>query len=67
VKSNPCDEVSLCSGDMLEELLSIKIDYGFFYFGEIRHRKKVEFKNDCDPGGEDSNECMCILLEGTSE
>jgi len=47
VKSNPCDEVQLCAQAIcLEEMLSIKIDYGFFYYGEIRHRIKVEFKND---------------------
>jgi CRISPR-associated exonuclease Cas4 len=46
-KSNPCDEVQLCAQAMcLEEMLSITIPRGFFFYGETRRRLKVEFSQD---------------------
>ncbi|MDM7986259.1 MAG: CRISPR-associated protein Cas4 [Smithella sp.] len=42
-KSNPVDELQLCAQALcLEEMLSIEIFHGFFYYGEIRHRIEVE-------------------------
>jgi len=43
-KTNVIDEVQLCAQAMcLEEMLKIKLDFGFMYYGETRHRHKVLF------------------------
>ncbi len=43
-KKNIIDEVQLCTQAMcLEEMQGIKIDYGYIYYGETRHRNKVVF------------------------
>ena len=42
-KMNEVDEVQLAAQAMcLEEMYSIRITYGAFYYGEIRHRVEVE-------------------------
>lgn len=43
-KTDPCDEVQLCAQAMcLEEMLSVTISQGFFFYGQIRRRALVEF------------------------
>lgn len=43
-KSDNRDEVQLCAQAMcLEEMYNIEISFGFLYYGEIRHRVKVDF------------------------
>lgn len=43
-KPDDRDEVQLCAQAMcLEEMLNLQIDYGYFFYGEIRHRHKIEF------------------------
>lgn len=43
-KQNDVDEVQLCAQAIcLEEMLSIAISHGYIYYGETRHRIKVEF------------------------
>jgi CRISPR-associated exonuclease Cas4 len=38
------DEVQLCAQAMcLEEMLGTKLEYGYFYYGETRHRHRVDF------------------------
>jgi CRISPR-associated exonuclease Cas4 len=42
-KADACDEAQLCAQTMcLEEMLSIRIPYGYLYYGEIRHRVSIE-------------------------
>jgi CRISPR-associated exonuclease Cas4 len=44
VKSNACDEVQLCAQAIcLEEMLSVNIPNGYFFYGETRHRAEVLF------------------------
>jgi CRISPR-associated exonuclease Cas4 len=46
-KQDPCDEVQLCAQAMcLEEMLSIPIPSGYLYYGEIRHRVKVDLTDE---------------------
>lgn len=43
-KDDEIDEVQLCAQAIcLEEMLKIKLDYGYMYYGETRHRLKVLF------------------------
>ncbi|ADG82735.1 CRISPR-associated protein Cas4 [Thermincola potens] len=43
-KPDERDEVQLCAQAMcLEEMLGIKLDYAYFYYGETRHRHRVDF------------------------
>lgn len=45
-KSDDRDEVQLCAQAIcLEEMLTVTIEYGYLYYGETKHRKKVEFSN----------------------
>ncbi|MEW6182562.1 MAG: CRISPR-associated protein Cas4 [Bacillota bacterium] len=40
------DEVQLCAQAVcLEEMLEITLDYGYLYYGETKHRQRVEFNN----------------------
>jgi CRISPR-associated exonuclease Cas4 len=42
-KRDPSDEAQLCAQAMcLEEMLSIDIPFGYLYYGQTRHRVKVE-------------------------
>ncbi|WP_455498972.1 CRISPR-associated protein Cas4 [Coprobacter sp.] len=46
-KKDPIDEVQLCAQGMcLEEMYRISIDKGFLYYGETRHREKINFTNE---------------------
>jgi CRISPR-associated exonuclease Cas4 len=46
-KQEPCDEVQLCAQAIcLEEMLLYPIPNGYFYYGEIRHRVKIEFTDE---------------------
>jgi CRISPR-associated exonuclease Cas4 len=46
-KADPCDEVQLCAQAMcLEEMLSVAIPSGSFYYAEIRRRVEVELTED---------------------
>ncbi|MCF8011164.1 MAG: CRISPR-associated protein Cas4 [Clostridiales bacterium] len=46
-KPDDRDDVQLCAQSIcLEEMLAIVIDYGYLYYGETKHRHKVEF-NEC--------------------
>ncbi|WP_227765685.1 CRISPR-associated protein Cas4 [Zhaonella formicivorans] len=43
-KPDDRDEVQLCAQAIcLEEMLGLKIDYGYFFYGETRHRYRVDF------------------------
>lgn len=43
-KTDDRDEVQLCAQAIcLEEMLDITLDFGFMYYGETRHRHRVEF------------------------
>jgi len=43
-KSDDRDEVQLCAQAIcLEEMLCITLDYGYIYYGETRHRHRVDF------------------------
>jgi CRISPR-associated exonuclease Cas4 len=43
-KPDDRDEVQLCAQAIcLEEMLAITLDYGYMYYGETRHRHRVEF------------------------
>lgn len=43
-KPDDRDEVQLCAQAIcLEEMLAIALDYGYLYYGETKHRHKVEF------------------------
>ncbi|MDO7788726.1 CRISPR-associated protein Cas4 [Desulforamulus aquiferis] len=45
-KSDDRDEVQLCAQAIcLEEMLSINIDFGYLYYGQTKHRHRVEFDN----------------------
>lgn len=46
-KSDEIDEVQLTAQIMcLEEMYNIQIDYGWLYYGEIRHRKTIEITSN---------------------
>lgn len=46
-KKNHVDMLQLAAQAMcLEEMLCCKIPYGYLYYGEIRHREKVELTDD---------------------
>ena len=46
-KRDACDEVQLCAQAIcLEEMLSIDIPQGLFFYGETRHRVEVNFTNE---------------------
>jgi len=46
-KSDEVDMLQLCLQAMcLEEMLSCKIEEGYLYYGETRHREKVEFTDE---------------------
>ncbi|MBS3947872.1 MAG: CRISPR-associated protein Cas4 [Dethiobacter sp.] len=43
-KPDDRDEVQLCAQAIcLEEMLGITLDYGYMYYGEIKHRHQVDF------------------------
>lgn len=43
-KPDDRDEVQLCAqASCLEEMLAITLDYGYLYYGETKHRHRVEF------------------------
>lgn len=45
-KTDDRDEVQLCAQAIcLEEMLSLSIEYGYLYYGETKHRHRVEFSN----------------------
>ena len=45
-KPDDRDEVQLCAQAIcLEEMLSITLDYGYMYYGETRHRHRVDFND----------------------
>ncbi len=47
VKKDACDEVQLCAQAIcLEEMLSVDIPHGHFFYGEIRHRVDVLFTEE---------------------
>lgn len=46
-KENRCDEVQLCAQALcLEEMLCCDIRYGYLFYGEKKHRFKVEFTDE---------------------
>ena len=46
-KREPSDEAQLCAQAMcLEEMLSVRILFGYLYYGEIRHRIAVELTEE---------------------
>ena len=43
-KRDACDEVQLCAQAIcLEEMLSVEVPKGYFFYGEIRHRVEIQF------------------------
>lgn len=46
-KVNDCDRVQLCAQSIcLEEMYHVHIPEGFLFYGQTRHRVKVEFETD---------------------
>jgi len=46
-KRDPCDEAQLCAQAIcLEEMLSVSIPLGYFYYGEIRHRVETALTSE---------------------
>jgi CRISPR-associated exonuclease Cas4 len=46
-KRDPCDEAQLCAQAIcLEEMLAVTIPEGYLYYGETRHRVKVELTTE---------------------
>lgn len=46
-KNDDSDKLQLLAqGVCLEEMLECNIDYGYLYYGELRHREKVKFTNE---------------------
>jgi CRISPR-associated exonuclease Cas4 len=46
-KKDACDEVQLCAQAIcLEEMLSVNIPKGYFFYGEIKHRVEVFFTTE---------------------
>ncbi|MDK2986599.1 MAG: CRISPR-associated exonuclease Cas4 [Clostridia bacterium] len=46
-KPDDRDEVQLCAQAMcLEEMLGIRLEYGYFFYGETRHRHRVDFNKN---------------------
>ena len=46
-KEDGCDRVQLTAQALcLEDMLCCKIDFGYLYYGETRHRIKIEFDSD---------------------
>lgn len=46
-KTDDRDEVQLCAQAIcLEEMLSVSLDYGYLYYGETKHRHRVEFDEE---------------------
>lgn len=46
-KKSPTDEVQLCAQSIcLEEMLSVGIPQGYFYYGEIRHRIEIDLTDE---------------------
>lgn len=47
VKKDACDEVQLCAQAIcLEEMLSVDIPRGYFFYGEVKHRVEIVFSGD---------------------
>ena len=45
-KPDDRDEVQLCAQAIcMEEMLGITLDFGYMYYGETRHRHRVDFNN----------------------
>lgn len=63
-KPQPCDIVQLCAQAMcLEEMFSTKINNGFLYYGETRHRYSVEFSTEIRFVVQDSIDKMHWLFD----
>ncbi len=46
-KHDHCDEAQLCAQALcLEEMLSVDIQRGYFFYGEVKHRVEVVFSGD---------------------
>ena len=46
-KENDADRLQLCAQAIcLEEMLCCDIPYGYIYYGEVRHREKIEFTQE---------------------
>jgi CRISPR-associated exonuclease Cas4 len=58
------DKLQLCLQAMcLEEMLSCKIEEGYLYYGETRHREKVEFTDELRQKVCDMTKEMHMLYE----
>jgi CRISPR-associated exonuclease Cas4 len=63
-KSDEVDMLQLCLQAMcLEEMLSCKIEEGYLYYGETRHREKVEFTDELRQKVCDMTKEMHMLYE----
>lgn len=46
-KPDDRDEVQLCAQAMcIEEMLGVNLSYGYFFYGETRHRHRVDFEQE---------------------
>lgn len=63
-KKDEIDEVQLCAQAVcLEEMLNIKLEHGFVYYGEIRHRHKVLLDESLRTKVEEMAKKMHFLFE----
>lgn len=63
-KKDVIDEVQLCAQAIcLEEMLHIKLEHGFMYYGEIRHRHKVLLDDSLRQKVKEMAERMHVLYE----
>lgn len=63
-KQEPCDEVQLCAQAIcLEEMLATPIPSGYLYYGEIRHRVKVNLTDELRSLAEKMSEEMHAYFE----
>lgn len=62
-KPDDRDEVQLCAQAIcLEEMLAITLDYGYLYYGETKHRHRVEFNGPLRTRVRDLSERMHNLF-----
>ena len=63
-KQNDIDEVQLCAQAIcLEEMLAVEISWGYIFYGETRHRTKVEFSPELRDSVFEQTEQMHTLFQ----
>ncbi|ABO49541.1 CRISPR-associated exonuclease, Cas4 family [Desulforamulus reducens MI-1] len=63
-KADDRDQVQLCAQALcLEEMLAITINYGYLFYGETKHRYRVEFNNCLRTRVQELAQRMHLLFE----